>query len=90
MAKAQKVVYETDRTFLDCAKELTRKEGEINFFEVQECITKGREDLSKADMMLSDSFSILAGYQQARLAQAVGQLSEEMQEVPNGEEVQEG
>ncbi len=88
MSKAQKILYGTDRSFLECTKELTKEEGEINFFEIQECVAEARDALSKADALLGDSFAILAGYQQARLGQVVGQTPE--QEVPDGEEVQEG
>lgn len=90
MAKAQKVLYKTDSAFLACTKELSKKDGEINFFEVQECVSSAREALAKADMLLNDSFSILAGYQQAKLNQVVGSPEEVVEEVPDGEEVQEG
>ena len=90
MTKAQKVLYKTDSAFLTCAKELSKKDGDINFFEVQGCVSDAREALAKADMLLSDSFSILGGYQQAKLNQVVGTPTEITQEVPDGEEVQEG
>jgi hypothetical protein len=90
MTKAQKVLYKTDGAFLTCTKELDKEKGEVNFFAVQSCVTEAREALAKADMLLSDSFSILAGYQQAKLNQAVTNSLEGEQEVPDGEEVQEG
>ncbi len=41
-------------------------------------------------MLLRDSFAILAGYQQTNLSQAVEATSGMEEEVPDGEEVQEG
>ena len=67
MTKAQKVLYKTDSAFLTCTKELSKKDGDINFFEVQACVKEAREALAKADMLLGDSFSILAGYQQGKV-----------------------
>ena len=90
MTKAQNILYATDRAFLECTTELTKSEGEVNFFNVQGCVVEAREALAKADMLLSDSFAILAGYQQARLNQAAGSPTEQEQEVPDGKEVQEG
>jgi hypothetical protein len=90
MSKAQKVLYKTDSAFLTCTKELSRSEGEINFFEVQGCVTEAREALARADMFLSDSFSILAGYQQAKLNQVAAPTQGATQEVAHGQEIQEG
>ena len=90
MNKAQKVLYKTDSAFLTCTKELSQKDGDINFFEVQDCVREAREALAKADMFLSDSFFILAGYQQARLNQAVPPAEGVTQEVADGQEIQEG
>ena len=90
MKKAQKILYKTDSAFLTCTTELSREEGEINFFEAQGCVAEARQALAKADMILSDSFSILAGYQQTKLNQVVGESEEVVEEVPDGEEVQEG
>ena len=90
ITKAQKVLYKTDSAFLTCTKELSKEGGDINFSEAQTCVGEAREALAKADMLLGDSFSILAGYQQAKLNEVVGTPTEITQEVPDGEEVQEG
>ena len=90
MTKAQKVLYKTDSAFLTCTKELSKEDGDLNFFEVQACVKEAREALAKADMLLGDSFSILAGYQQAKLEQAMPPQEEVIKEVSDGAEVQEG
>jgi len=89
MHKAQKILHKTDKPILECVK-ILEKDEEVNFFEAEGHINEIRTALARADMALNDSFSILAGYEQAKLNQVMPLDEQPPQEVSDGTEVSEG